>query len=93
MLSTEIQILPLRKSGKQSTEIHVLINQDQQEMLMPPGDIGEKSMHTNPPSPNTPLPPAPVPNGMKSPSNLSPNQIKSKTSLDTTNDHIDDSDL
>ena len=63
MLSTEIQILPLRKSGKQSTEIHVLINQDQQEMLMPPGDIGEKSMHTNPPSPNTPLPPAPVPNG------------------------------
>ena len=31
--------------------------------------------------------------GMISPSNLSPNQIKSKTSLDTTNDHIDDSDL
>ena len=39
------------------------LKKDQQEMLMPPGDIGGKSMHTNPPSPNTPLPPAPVPNG------------------------------
>ena len=41
--STEIQILPLRKSGKQSTEIHVLINQDQQEMLMPPVILGGKA--------------------------------------------------